>query len=116
MPDDAIESRLTRLEQDSRELRDTQNKIFDLLREVRDAQIRTSEKQNSFSERDSDVKLDIKDIKEGYKELDGRIRVLESDKSKVEGAGWSLKIFWALISAGLVALGAFLKDLLLFKK
>ena len=47
--DDVAKTRIQRLEDDVRELRDTQGKIFDLVREVRDAQIRSSERERLHS-------------------------------------------------------------------
>jgi hypothetical protein len=94
-------SRLERLEDDFKEMKSTQVQIFDLLREVREAQIRTTEREKIFActKPNSCVTLEAQ-----LKALAETQRAHENYIAQAQGAGKLTRVLWAVFgSVGLIA-------------
>jgi hypothetical protein len=99
--DEVAKTRLQRLEADVQDLRETQGKIFDMLREVRDAQIRTGEREKLHSCPSPGLCV----------RLQTQVDVLERQQQEHEqyvqqakGAGVLTKWLWSIFGvAGLIA-------------
>jgi len=99
--DDVSKTRLQRLESDVQELRDTQGKIFEMLREVRDSQIRTSEREKLHSCPSPGLCVRLQTQ---FDLLEAQQAEHEKYVQQAKGAGVLTKWLWSIFGvAGLIA-------------